>query len=69
MPVKNKNLKEWREEIFVNIQEYCLQTGNSKYQIWNEFKVENQISSTNNITLEQFPELLDNLKFYLLNKI
>jgi len=66
-PNRNKTLRDYQEELFVCIDEYCVHSGNSRYDIWGAFKKENEITSSRNIPLEEFPMIIEKLKFYLIS--
>ena len=66
-PEKCKTIKEWQQNLFACIDDYCMATGNNRYVTWDEFKAENGVITTKDIPLEEFPRLLENLKFYLLS--
>ena len=68
-PEKCKTLKEYQAQAFVNVDEYCNSTGNQRYEIWQQFKEENNIESSTKIPLEQFPEVIEMLRFWLMQKL
>ena len=68
-PEKAKTTKEFQRQLFSIIDEFCFSTGNSRYHIWGQYKDEAHITSSNEISLEKFPELLIELQFWLMQKL
>jgi len=67
IPLHNKTLKEFYAWYFTLIEDYCINTGNSKYQIHEHFKKEQGITSIKEIPLEDWSAVIETLKYYLLN--
>lgn len=68
MPFKDKSRKQYQENYFALIDEYSLHSGNNRYIIHALFKKASDIESIKDISLKDWPQTIENLKFYLLDK-
>lgn len=66
IPLKNKSKKAFSEEYFAIIDEYAKHTGNSRYEIHELFKQHSQLESTKNLSIEEWPQIIEQLKYWTL---
>ncbi len=69
IPIQNKTVKEHREHYFSIIDDYCMHSGNNRYDIHAAFKNENALTTITKISLEEWPKVLESLKFWVMDKL
>lgn len=66
--IEEKTINSVKRNYFVLLDDFCMQTGNNKYQIHDQYKNFKQIATTKEFLLQDWIDFLEEFKFWSMDK-
>lgn len=66
---ENKPEKQYRAQFFAKMTELSFHTGHTKQELHEMFKIDNNISTTKNLSIEEWSHTINKLNWWAFNKL